>query len=66
MDTRKLPVLPDFVAVLNPHDSPYQLDSNNWCGLAPIISNSRVTGEHRDLLMPDFSFAPLSYAAVAG
>ncbi|KAL1500667.1 hypothetical protein AB1Y20_013314 [Prymnesium parvum] len=61
IDAHEYPPLPDFVAVLNPHDSPYQMDSNNWCGLAPILSNSRVTGEHRDLLMPDFSFAPLSY-----
>ena len=59
IDARELAPLPDFIAVLNPHDAPYQLDGNNWCGLAPILSNSRVTGEHRDLLMPDFSFAPL-------
>ena len=61
IDNHELPPLNDFTAILNPHDSPYQVNGNNWCGLVPIISNSRVKGEHRDLLMPDFSFAPLSY-----
>ncbi len=31
------------------------------CGLVPLLSNARVSNEHRDLMMPDFSFAPFSY-----
>ena len=51
-----LPPLPDFVAILNPHDQPKQMAPNGWCGLLPILSNSRTAGAHRDLLMPDYSF----------
>lgn len=61
IQARELPPLPDFTAILNPHDEPYQLAGNNWCGLVPIISNAHISGVHRDLLMPDFSFAPLAY-----
>jgi len=53
--------LPDFVAIVNPHDQPEQLASSGWCGLLPILSNSRTSGVHRDLLMPDFSFASTMY-----
>lgn len=63
IDSGRLPQLPDFVAVLNPHDAPYQSVSRSWCGLAPLLSNSRVDGLHHDLLMPDFSFAPISCAS---
>lgn len=62
IDTGRLPTLPDFVAVLNPHDSPEQMALNSsWTGLLPLLSNSRIRGEHRDLLMPDYSFAPGAY-----
>ena len=56
-----LPPLPDFVAILNPHDQPQQLAANGWCGLLPILSNSRTAGAHRDLLMPDYSFSSTIY-----
>jgi hypothetical protein len=56
-----LPPLPDFVAILNPHDQPQQMAPNGWCGLLPILSNSRTAGAHRDLLMPDYSFASTMY-----
>lgn len=56
-----LPPLPDFVAILNPHDQPEQHAANGWCGLLPILSNSRTAGVHRDLLMPDYSFASTMY-----
>lgn len=61
IDDGRLPPLPNFTAILNPHDSPYQFARFNWCGLAPVLSNSRVSNENRDLMMPDFSFAPFSY-----
>ena len=57
----KLPPLPDFIALVNPHDQPEQLASSGWCGLLPILSNSRTRGVHRDLLMPDYSFASTMY-----
>ena len=53
--------LPNFTVIVNPHDSPHQFARNDWCGLAPVLSNSRVSGENRDLMMPDFSFAPYGY-----
>lgn len=54
--------LRDFVAILNPHDFPEQVArTTSWTGLLPLISNSRVPGKHRDLLMPDYSFAPSAY-----
>ena len=56
-----LPPLPDFVAILNTHDQPQQLAPSGWCGLLPILSNSRTAGAHRDLLMPDYSFASTMY-----
>ena len=37
------------------------LGSPHRCGLVPLLSNARVSNEHRDLMMPDFSFAPFSY-----
>lgn len=61
IDDGKLPPLADFTAILNPHDSPQQFARTNWCGMVPVLSNSRVSGENRDLMMPDFSFAPFSY-----
>jgi hypothetical protein len=57
-----LTALPDFVAILNPHDFPEQVSrTTSWAGLLPLISNSRVPEKHRDLLMPDYSFAPGAY-----
>ena len=44
-----LPPLPEFVAIINPHDQPEQLATNGWCGLLPISSNSRTLGAHRDV-----------------
>lgn len=61
IDDGLLPPLPNLTAILNPHDSPQQFARTDWCGLAPILSNSRVSGENRDLMMPDFSFAPYGY-----
>ena len=61
IDDGVLPPLPNLTAIVNPHDSPYQFARTEWCGLAPILSNSRVSGENRDLMMPDFSFAPYGY-----
>lgn len=62
IDQGRLPPLPaNFTAVLNPHDSPNQFARHDWCGFVPLLSNSRVSGENRDLMMPDFSFAPFSY-----
>ena len=61
IDDGLLPPLPNLTAILNPHDSPQQFARTDWCGLAPILSNSRVSGENRDLMMPDFSFAPFGY-----
>ena len=60
MDDGRLPPLPNFTAILNPHDSPNQYARYDWCGLVPLLSNSRVSMEFRDLMMPDFSFAPFS------
>ena len=61
IDAGLLPPLPNLTAILNPHDEPYQFARTDWCGFAPILSNSRVSGENRDLMMPDFSFAPFGY-----
>ena len=61
IDEGKLPPLPDFTAILNPHDSPQQFSRMNWCGFVPLLSNSRVSVENRDCMMPDFSFAPFGY-----
>ena len=61
IDDGLLPPLPNFTAILNPHDQPQQYARMDWCGMVPILSNSRVSMEHRDLMMPDFSFAPFSY-----
>ena len=61
IDDGLLPPLPNLTAILNPHDQPQQFAHTDWCGLAPILSNSRVSGTNRDLLMPDFSFAPFGY-----
>ena len=61
IDEGTLPPLADFVAILNLHDSPNQFARFDWCGRVPLLSNSRVSAENRDLMMPDFSFAPLSY-----
>lgn len=51
IDSRDLPPLPDFTAVLNPHDSPYQLDSNNWCG----VSRREPPNYSHDALPPAYS-----------
>ena len=62
IDEGRLRPLPEnFTAILNPHDSPNQFARYDWCGHVPLLSNSRVSGENRDLMMPDFSFAPFSY-----
>jgi hypothetical protein len=62
----RLKPLPEFIAILNPHDQPYQTSrASHWCGLLPLLSNSRITGNHHDLLMPDYSFAPHACAAHA-
>ena len=61
IDDGFLPPLPNFTAIVNPHDQPQQYARNEWCGLVPLLSNSRVSAENRDLMMPDFSFAPFSY-----
>ena len=61
IDEGNLPPLPDFTAILNPHDSPQQFSRMDWCGFVPLLSNSRVSVENRDLMMPDFSFAPFGY-----
>lgn len=61
IDDGTLPPLPNFTAIVNPHDQPQQYARNDWCGLVPLLSNSRVSAENRDLMMPDFSFAPFSY-----
>ena len=58
-DEGLMPPLPNFTAIVNPHDRPYQEARLNWCGLVPLLSNSRIAGSYRDLMMPDFSFAPL-------
>ena len=43
-------------------DHPEQVArKTSWAGLLPLLSSSRVAGKHRDLLMPDFSFAPGLY-----
>ena len=58
----RLPQLPDLVAVLNPHDHPEQVArTTSWVGLLPLLSSSRVLGKHRDLMMPDYSFAQSAY-----
>ena len=61
IDDGTLPPLPNFTAIINPADQPLQDARTDWCGLVPVLSNSRVSGENRDLMMPDFSFAPFSY-----
>ena len=61
IDDGTLPPLPNFTAIINPADRPVQDARADWCGLVPVLSNSRVSGENRDLMMPDFSFAPFSY-----
>lgn len=61
IDAGLLPPLPNLTAIVNPHDSPQQFTRTDWCGFAPILSNSRVSGENHDLMMPDFSFAPFGY-----
>jgi len=61
IDEGRLQPLPNFTIILNPHDVPQQFARVDWCGFAPVLSNSRVSGENRDLMMPDFSFAPFGY-----
>ena len=39
IDAGRLAPLPDFTAILNPHDKPQQFARVDWCGLVPLISN---------------------------
>ena len=66
IDKGWLPKLPDFVAILNPHDGPEQIKNHgkSWCGTIPLLSNSRIAGRYFDLMAPDFSFAPFGGGAL--
>ena len=66
IDKGWLPKLPDFVAILNPHDGPEQIKNHgkSWCGTIPLPSNSRIAGRYFDLMAPDFSFAPFGGGAL--
>ena len=66
IDKGWLPKLPDFVAILNPHDGPEQIKNHgkSWCGTIPLLSNSRIAGRFFDLMAPDFSFAPFGGGAL--